>query len=214
MGSALIAGQAEAGQMPERARKIVDAAYHLLQTEGLEGLTIRAVLLRSGLARRAFYDQFAGKDDLVLAVFAQTLRDAATYLGAEIKALPDPMTRLRYIVTSIVLGSEARTDPDHQHEDRRGAALSREHLRLAESHPAELQSAVRPLIDLIATQLADGIAAEQVREAPVQMLATLVYNLVSTTVHTELLAENAAQRTSRQHLSTEIWAFCRRAIAA
>src|SRR6185437_5015781 len=64
---------------PDRARLLISAAYDLLESEGLEGLTIRAVLKRTGLARRAFYERFAGKDDLVLAVFEQTIGLAASH---------------------------------------------------------------------------------------------------------------------------------------
>ncbi|MCJ8156132.1 TetR/AcrR family transcriptional regulator [Sphingomonas sp. LaA6.9] len=200
----------------DRTHQIVAAAYELLDEAGLEGMTIRAVLNRTGLARRAFYDRFAGKDDLVLAVFANTLRLAATYFGEQVRALPDPMARLKHIVTGIVLGRVSIDDATGASGDRRAAALSREHLRLAEARPAELQKAVSPLIDLIAGQLSDGIAAAQVREAPVQWMAMLVYNLVSTTVHTELLSEEAGHSDPqrRQKLADEIWEFCRRAIAA
>ncbi|RJF91285.1 TetR/AcrR family transcriptional regulator [Sphingomonas cavernae] len=200
----------------DRTRQIVAAAYELLDEAGLEGLTIRAVLNRTCLARRAFYDRFAGKDDLVLAVFADTLRLAATFFGEQVRALPDPMARLHHIVTGIVLGRGSIDDSATGRGDRRGAALSREHLRLAEARPAELQKAVSPLIDLIADQLSDGIRVGQVREAPVHWMAMLVYNLVSTTVHTELLSEEAAHRDPqrRQQLAEEIWEFCRRAIAA
>ena len=60
-------------ELDDRNQQIVAAAYDLLDEEGLEGLTIRAVLQRTGLARRALYDRFAGKDDLVLAVFDHTI---------------------------------------------------------------------------------------------------------------------------------------------
>src|SRR3546814_13584008 len=63
-------------QILERSRRIVDAAYELLESEGLEGLTIRAVLQKTGLARREFYERFAGKDALVLAVFEQPIHMA------------------------------------------------------------------------------------------------------------------------------------------
>src|SRR5436309_4760446 len=86
-------------QILERSRKIVQAAYELLEEQGLEGLTIRAVLKKTGLSRRAFYERFEGKDDLVLAVFEHTIRNAATYL-TELPAgtTADPMERLRVIV--------------------------------------------------------------------------------------------------------------------
>ncbi|WP_336968730.1 helix-turn-helix domain-containing protein [Sphingobium aromaticiconvertens] len=200
----------------DRSRQIVAAAYDLLDEAGLEGLTIRAVLARTGLARRAFYDRFAGKDDLVLAVFAHTLRAAATFFGEQVRDLPDPMTRMHYIVTSIVLGRGSMDTGAGDGGQRRGAALSREHLRLAEARPAELHRAVSPLVDLIATQLGDGMAAGQVRPSPVQRLAVLVYNLVSATVHTELLAEEGTRPDldRRTALAEEIWEFCRRAIMA
>src|SRR5882757_4452256 len=99
-------------QILERSRKIVDAAYELLEEEGLEGLTIRAVLKRTGLSRRAFYERFEGKDDLVLAVFEQTLLRAATHLSELVKTTADPMERLRVIVTSIVFGNITLGGPE------------------------------------------------------------------------------------------------------
>jgi AcrR family transcriptional regulator len=207
----------EGGKDPalERSRRIVAAAYELLEDSGLEGLTIRAVLTKTGLARRAFYESFAGKDDLMLAVFEQTIRLAASHYGEQIKDMPDPIERLRLIVTSIVLGRSNLEGPGGPRGNRRGAALSREHLRLAESRPADLQAALSPLVTLIARQLSDGIAAGVVRDCAPQRLAVLVYNLVSNTVHTELLAEESGKPdpARRAQLAADIWEFCRRAIA-
>lgn len=202
-------------EMDDRNQQIVAAAYDLLDEEGLEGLTIRAVLQRTGLARRAFYDRFAGKDDLVLAVFAHTLRRAAEQFAEQVRGLSDPLARLHHIVAGIVIG-RAAMGGEWQGGQRRSAALSREHLRLAEARPVELQKAVSPLIDLIATILSDGMAEGQVRAGPPSWMALLVYNLVSTTVHSQLLAEEAAipDRQHREELAAEIWEFCRRAIAA
>jgi AcrR family transcriptional regulator len=199
----------------DRSRQIVDAAYDLLEDEGLEGLTIRAVLKKTGLSRRAFYERFSGKDDLVVAVFEQTIRLAAVHYREQVGSAPDALERLKLIVTSIVLGSALDSMPAEQ-TNRRSAALSREHLRLAESRPADLQAALRPLVNLIAEQLADGMEAGSVRQYAPQRLAALVYNLVSTTVHTELLAEETSRpdRARRALLAQDIWEFCRRAIAA
>lgn len=201
----------------DRTLMLVDAAYQLLEADGLEGLTIRAVLKRTGLARRAFYERFAGKDDLVLAVFEQTLREAARYFRGEAEALDDPEAQLRVIVDGIVLGLQSIQD-NHGGvtSDKRSAALSREHLRLAESRPAELQTALSPLLDLIAEIVARGIEAGRFRSCDPALQAALIYNLVSTTVHTELLTDESAQpdQQRRQRLAEEIWEFCRRAISA
>jgi AcrR family transcriptional regulator len=203
-------------QVLDRSRRIVEAAYDLLAEEGLEGLTIRAVLNKTGLSRRAFYERFEGKDDLVLAVFEQTIRAATIHFSKLISILPAPMERLELIVTHIVLGKNSMAAAHQPASNRRGAALSREHLRLAESRPHDLQAALSPLIALIAQQLSRGMDDGSVRGGNPHRLATLVYNLVSTTVHTELLAQESAQPdpAHQAQLAADIWEFCRRAIVA
>jgi AcrR family transcriptional regulator len=203
-------------QILDRSRRIVEAAYDLLDEEGLAGLTIRAVLERTGLSRRAFYERFEGKDDLMLAVFEQTIRLAASHYRAQIAALADPMSRLNLIVICIVLGQSSLEEAGRGHSNRRGAAMSREHLRLAESRPDELQAALQPLIALIAEQLSSGMEVGLVRNGAPERLAALLYNLVSTTVHTELLAHEGSRpdRGRQTQLAADIWEFCRRALAA
>ena len=203
-------------QILERSRRIVDAAYELLEKDGLEALTIRAVLKKTGLSRRAFYERFADKDDLVLAVFEQTIRVATRHYSEQVAALPDPMERLKLIITCIVLGKSSLEQADSEQNSRRGAAMSREHLRLAESRPDHLQESLSPLLTLIARQLLDGMESGAVRKCAPERLATLVYNLVSTTVQTELLAHESARPdpAHRVQLANDVWEFCRRAIAA
>jgi AcrR family transcriptional regulator len=168
------------------------------------------------LSRRAFYERFAGKDDLMLAVFEHTIRLAANHYRLQVATLSDPLERLHLIVACIVLGKSSLSGIDRESGNRRGAALSREHLRLAESRPHDLQTALSPLITLIAQELTRGIEAGLVRDAAPLQLATLVYNLVSTTVHTELLAQEVAgpDHVRQARLADDIWEFCRRAIVA
>lgn len=210
-------GEPKSGVDPaiQRSRRMIEAAYGLLDEGGLEGLTIRAVLKRTGLSRRAFYERFAGKDDLMLAVFEHTVQLAASHFSGQVDALPDPLQRLHLIVTCLVLGQPTLQGPDSELGNRRGAALSREHLRLAESRPDDLQAALNPLMTLITEQLSRGMEAGLVRHCPPRRLATLVYNLVSTTVHAELLAQETVRpdRARQTQLATDIWEFCRRAIA-
>lgn len=195
---------------------IVAAAYELIDAGGLEELTIRAVLKHTGLARRAFYEQFAGKDDLVLAVFEQAMRFAASMYGDLVATIDDPVERLKSIIISIGHGAASPDDVLTGEGSRMAAALSREHLRLAEARPDELHHALQPLMTLLSDQLAAGMAAGKVRQGDPARLALFIYNLVATTMHTELITQEtispAAER--RDRLADELWEFCRRAIAA
>ena len=199
-----------------RARQLIAAAYELLEAEGLEGLTIRAVLKRTGLARRAFYECFAGKDDLVLAVFEFTMRVAALNFEEQIRLLDDPLERMGAIVIGMVQGGLGLENDRIEMSDRRSAALSSEHLRLAESRPAKLQAALSPLLVLISWQVAEGIRQGQFRECDPDLQAMLIFNLIATTMHTELLARESGSldKGRRRKLADEIWEFCRRAIIA
>jgi len=200
---------------PDRREQIINAAHALLDEGGLGGLTIRAVLNRTGLARRAFYDEFAGKDDLLLAAFAQLLKNAELQFSELVAPLSDPLDRLERIVREIIIG-EVGHSPTPLAKDNRSAAMSREHLRLAESRPAELHAALQPLLGLIEKQLIDGIAAGQVRNAPTDRMASFIYNLVATMTHAELIAEESTRVNPerREQLADDIWEFCRRAIVA
>ncbi|MDB5971578.1 MAG: TetR family transcriptional regulator [Hydrocarboniphaga sp.] len=203
-------------QILERSRRIVEVAYALLEQAGLDGVTIRAVLKNSRLSRRAFYERFEGKDELMLAVFEHTIRLAAGHYRDQVANLADPLARLEMIVTSIVLGRSTDTHTQSATIWRRGAAMSREHLRLAQSRPEDLQTALSPLLEVIALQLSDGMSVGSIRSTDPRRLAALLYNLVSTTAHTELLTrETAAPDPARMAgLARDLWFFCLRAIAA
>ena len=203
------------GKEADRTLQLVFAAFELLEEGGLEGLTIRAVLKRTGLARRAFYERFASKDDLVLAVFKHTLRDAALFFGEQAVALPDPLARMELIVKGLVRGGLTQEGDLAEVGDRRSAALSREHLRLAEARPHDLQAALRPLLSLIAAQVSEGIRLGQFRVCDADLQAALIFNLVAMTLHSELLVESApTDHAARRKLAEDIWDFCRRAIVA
>lgn len=199
----------------DRTRRLIAAAHELLDEAGLEGLTIRAVLARTGLARRAFYERFQGKDDLVLAVFDATLRAAAHQFRAMTVDAVGPAEALEGVVRGIVLGQAQLGQMPVGGAHLRSAALSREHLRLAQQRPAELKAALEPLLDLMSGYIAQGMEVGVFRKADPSLQARLIYNLVSTTVHTLLLEEEgrAPDRAEREALAEAIWSFSLRAIA-
>lgn len=185
----------------------------MLDEEGLDGLTVRAVLARAGLARRAFYGGFGSKDELLLAVFEASLEEATARLAILAADCEDAVGSLEAIVRALVPGRGGWADAGR---NLRSAALSREHLRLAQTHPSQLKAALAPLVGLIERTIADGIASGRFRAADANLQAQFVYNLISTTVHTILLEEESreADLARRARLSDELWEFCCRALVA
>lgn len=211
-----IAAAKRAADETDRREEIVEAANALLLERGLDGLTIRAVLARTGLARRAFYEVFQSKDDLVLALFEASLSDAALRLGEAADRLDNPLERLDLIIRTIAVRGSIEEEGTSNRRDRRGAAFSREHMRLAQERPNDLQRATRPLIDLLKHVVEEGNHAGRWHSASPSRSARLIYNLVSTTVQTELLdLENKASgRSERESLADDLVAFCDRALSA
>jgi AcrR family transcriptional regulator len=190
-----------------RSRRFVRAAAELLAETGFEGLTVRSVLDRTRLSRRAFYERFGGIDDLILAVFEQSLRDGAEHIRAQLAAIDDPLARLRFVIDAMLLG------PGTQTSLRYAVVMSREHLRLAEARPDDLQRAIEPFTSLIAEQLAAGMERGVVRRADAFQLATLVQNLVAATMHASLLSRASGPETPARDAAA-LWEFCLRAVRA
>lgn len=188
----------------------------MLREGGLDELTIRAVLKRTGLARRAFYDRFAGKDDLVIAVFASAMSVAAVMFEKLIAPIPQPIERLRVLLRTLGRGASTADNLAGDSNVRLAAALSREHIRLAEARPAELDAVLAPLLALIAREMAAGMADGSVRQSDPSRLALFAFNLIATTVHTELIGaeSDAGSVDQRDRLADDLWEFCRRAIVA
>lgn len=189
----------------QRSRRIVAAAREIVAESGLDGLTVQKVRERTGLSLRAFYQRFVSKDDLLVAVFEETLRDAATLLAAKTAAITDPVERLRMLVTGIFTGGIS--------DDvlKQSVPLSHEHLRLAEARPAELRFALEPLMALLAEHLAVGIEAGVVRQSDPRRLAVLVLHLVFAQIHAVVLGTVEERDVERS--GVELWEFCWRAVA-
>jgi AcrR family transcriptional regulator len=189
-----------------RSRRFVEAATEILRRDGLEGLTVQAVVDRAELSLRAFYQRFAGKDDLLLAVFEETMSAAAASFRASVATIPDPLDRLGVIVKGMFLSA---------HSDdvlEKSVPLSREHLRLAESRPEELRHAIEPLIALLTEQVDAGMKASVIRKGDPRRLAILIHHLVTGQIHGVLLGTVTEDESERS--GDELWEFCLRAIRA
>ena len=82
----------------EQATLIVDAARRLIAERG-ERFTTQELVKEAGVALQTFYRIFAGKDQLLLAVFDDLIAESCAEYEAAAADLPDPVSRLRFYVT-------------------------------------------------------------------------------------------------------------------
>src|ERR1700681_4567955 len=79
----------------QRVQRFLDAAVELIDAKGTTEFTIQEVVERSKQSLRGFYEYFAGKDELVLALFEESIREAGEDIQRAVDAHTDPLQRLR-----------------------------------------------------------------------------------------------------------------------
>jgi AcrR family transcriptional regulator len=184
----------------EQTKAIVDAARRLITERG-ERFTTQELVTEAGVALQTFYRLFAGKDQLLLAVFDDMIAEQCARFEEAGRELADPLARLHFYITG-ALRSLAVSDELGGIGPR---FVTAEHWRLHQLFPDEMAQATQPFTDLVARQL-EATAAEGLLppgDAPrnawfVTKLVMAVfhhYAFVSTPVDTEAIGE-------------ELWAFC------
>src|ERR687894_2513842 len=92
-------GRAAEERRAERRRRLLDAATELFGTRGYAATTIEALYTEARLAPRHFYEQFPGREQLLRAVYDETIEHvAAAVADARETAPPDVEGRVRGIL--------------------------------------------------------------------------------------------------------------------
>ena len=184
-----------------RGRRLVDAARALANESGSSAFTVGDVATRAGISLRSFYRHFAGKDELLLALFEEEARLGVDLLDQALGDGGEPLERLRGYVVGL---SEFVARGSGY-----AALLVREHLRLGESHPDEMRAALTPLVDFLELELRAASAAGDIREVD-RNDAILVFSLILSHVHMAILFSPHEDPGAG---SARLWAFCLAALA-
>ncbi|HEX7738512.1 MAG TPA: TetR family transcriptional regulator [Marmoricola sp.] len=75
-------------RVAERRARLVAAGREVLAETGWQGTSLRAVCARSGLADRYFYESFATRDALLVAVCEQVMTETLLVAGERMAAAP------------------------------------------------------------------------------------------------------------------------------
>ena len=158
----------------------IAAAVDLLRTTGKADFTVQEVVDRSGLSLRAFYQHFATKDDLLLALVEETVRLHVTAVRQRVDAEPTSRAKLVAALTTL-FGSPETDDPAS-----RGMVLFQSHL--VATRTDDYAATIAPYIDTVAEILGSGVADGTFRtDLPVPVLAALVTHTLFSLVDMRIL---------------------------
>jgi AcrR family transcriptional regulator len=139
---------------PDTRRAILAAASESLREQGVQGLSIAAVLQRAELSTRAFYRHFESKDQLVSAVFFEMARTEKRRLRKRMAAAGGPVEAVAaWIDGRLDLAFSESIKSDLRHMSLEAQSQSFASPELIQPAYAEM---LEPLIDQIQRGLEQG----------------------------------------------------------
>jgi AcrR family transcriptional regulator len=182
----------------ERSDRFVAAAIDLMQVSGSIDFTVQDVVDQARMSIRTFYNFFASKDDLLVAVHETVLAEQATSrLRARCAAESDPVRRVRAYIDGIY---ELTADAGPV-----SRALTTYRNRLAETRPDDLERAFQPLVTLVAELVGEATAAGRLRsDLDPEVAAHMLHHAVLAAIHARILAADHEAGVD----ADELWAFC------
>ncbi len=181
----------------------MESARELVWDAGGPGFTVTQVVAAAGTSLKSFYRCFAGKDELLVALFEDDARRGAEALLGMVDGEAGPLERLRVVVVGLFrfLAVEGRLPY--------AAALVREHLRLAESHPDQLRGVLDPFVGVFEEAVDGAQKSGVVRAGDARRDARMLFHLVLSHLHA-LICHQIEE--SPTEVAEELWAFCSAAL--
>jgi AcrR family transcriptional regulator len=163
----------------QRAQRLLDAAFALIDERGTTEFTIQEVVDRSKQSLRGFYQYFDGKDELLFALLEETIRESLDDLRKAAESSSDPLERLRAFTIRLhewcePLGTRRKRGAHNR------IPISEFSLQLALKDPERLTTAMAPisrmLLDVIkAAADAGAIRVSDTLQAALFIQQTVMY---------------------------------------
>jgi len=185
----------------DRVADLVRAAWELVDERGTAEFTVQDVVARSGQSVRVFYQCFSGKDELLLALLEDSIREEARDLRAFVDRESDPLARLRAYTMRLYEWSQPGDGQPGSHEHRPIAEFA---VQLANVDPTHVESTFEPVSRLLLELLDDAVAARVIRITDTERAAGLLKQLVMYSWHRNRYIKDPEQRITAE----EVWDFC------
>jgi AcrR family transcriptional regulator len=171
----------------KRVQRFLDAALELMMNSSGKEFTVQDVVERSGQSLRSFYLYFAGKYELLLALFEESVRSTAAHLEQVVADDDEPLARLRRFTVEYY--RLCQPSPKARSAAKApGPAMAEFAQQLLTQHPKEASRAFVPLVEVLEQLLDDAAAAGTIRSGLPHrrlagiMLQSVMFNLFAATI--------------------------------
>jgi AcrR family transcriptional regulator len=187
----------------QRVQRFLDAAFELIDEKGTIEFTIQEVIDRSKQSLRGFYQYFDSKDELLLALFEETVRESAEDLREVVESETDPVERLRAFTIRLHEWCEPTEAPRKRGSHNR-RPISEFSVQLAVTHPDRVKAALAPVSQMLLDLVEAAAATNAIKVTDARRTAALIQQTVMYSWFGNRLIRNPRQRVSAE----ETWAFC------
>jgi AcrR family transcriptional regulator len=187
----------------QRVQRFMDAAFELIDQKGTTEFTIQEVVDRSKQSLRGFYQYFDGKDELLLALFEETVRESVEDIREAVESESGPVERLRAFTIRLHEWCEPLDTPRKRGAHNR-RPISEFSLQLAVNHPDRVRAAMVSVTRILLELLDDAVAANVIKVADPRHTAVLIQQTVMYSWFANRLIPNPRLRVTAE----EAWEFC------
>jgi AcrR family transcriptional regulator len=186
-----------------RSSRFLATALDLVQESGRADFTVQDLIDRSNLSLRAFYQHFAGKEELLLALYENVTSQFTENIRQEVAAADGPMDQLEAFCRAFL--SQAETS-----EAVGGRVVTIYNLSLELERPADFAKVWEPQQKLLKRILTSCSRAGLVRK---DLSITQLTALMTSTL--TALGQFSMLHTGPNGVLTaqDIWAWCRQAVS-
>jgi AcrR family transcriptional regulator len=185
----------------QRIQRFLDAAFELIDEKGTTEFTIQEVIDRSGQSLRGFYQYFDGKDELILALFEETVRESVDDLRLAVEAEVEPLARLRAFVIRL---HEWCNPIEQKRGSHNRVPISEFTVPLVVSHGERVTSALAPIARMARQLIQEATDAGVIEVADTRRAASLLQQVVMFSWFGNRIVQDLRLRTSAE----DVWGFC------
>jgi AcrR family transcriptional regulator len=190
-----------------RVQRFLDAAFELIDEKGTTEFTIQEVIDRSEQSLRGFYQHFDGKDELLLALFEETVAEATDDLRKTVEPISDPLDRLREFTIRLHEWCDP-SDRQRKRSSHNRRPIMDFSVQLAADYSDRVNAAMAPISKQLIELIVEADAAGAIDVTDPREAAAVVQQTVMNSWFGNRLIQNAKKRLSAE----AIWEFCRRGL--